>query len=132
MTRTFLLAITLASLLSGCAIFGEAVDKIAGGVEKYCEQPYTYRSDFRNTVNTALQGTGHTVHVHCAGDPDHETTSISDPLDAVIFEVIDNGGIRYDHRQAAGSIAPKYQEGASGIEKERSQETRQEKAQDKA
>lgn len=74
MNRTLWLSIVLASLLSGCALFGEAVEKIAVGVEKYCEQPYTYRSDFRNTVNAALGDTGHTVHVHCAGDPNHETT----------------------------------------------------------
>ena len=70
--KTLLLTIALASLISGCALFGEAADKVANGVEKYCEQPYLYRSDFRNTINASLTGTGHTVHVHCAGDPDNE------------------------------------------------------------
>ena len=66
------ICITLAFLLSGCALFGEAADKIADGVVKYCEQPYIYRSDFRNTINAHLTGTGHVVHVHCAGDPNND------------------------------------------------------------
>jgi len=70
--KIILLSIVLTSLLSGCALFGEAADKIADGVEKYCEQPLVYRSEFRNTINTRLVGTGHTVHVHCLGDPDNE------------------------------------------------------------
>ena len=69
--KILLLTIALISL-SGCALFGEAADKVARGVEKYCEQPYLYRSDFRNTINASLTGTGHIVHVHCAGDPDSE------------------------------------------------------------
>jgi hypothetical protein len=67
-----IITITLALLISGCALFGEAADKIADGVVKYCEQPYLYRSDFRNTINAQLTNTGHTVHVHCVGDPDNE------------------------------------------------------------
>lgn len=67
-----LIIICLTILISGCTLFGEAAEKIAGGVEKYCEQLYIYRSEFRNTVNAQLTGTGHVVHVHCAGDPDHE------------------------------------------------------------
>lgn len=70
--RTFLLTIALASLLSGCALFGIAAEKIANQVEKYCEQPYSYRSAFRNTINAQLVDTDHTVHVHCAGDPNDE------------------------------------------------------------
>ncbi len=67
--RNILTTIALALVISGCALFGEAAEKIASGVEKYCEQPYVYRSDFRNTVNAQLSGTGHEVHVHCYGDP---------------------------------------------------------------
>lgn len=70
--KTILLTIGLVLLISGCAVFGEAAEKIANGVEKYCEQPYLYRSDFRNTINAQLVDTGHTVHVHCAGDPSNE------------------------------------------------------------
>ena len=64
-----LLIITLALLGTGCAIFDEAADKIASATEKYCEQSYLYRSEFRNTINAHLSGTGHKVHVHCLGDP---------------------------------------------------------------
>lgn len=65
----FAILMTALIPLSGCAVFGQAAEKIADGVEVYCEQPYVYRSQFRNTVNAQLGGTGHTVHVHCAGDP---------------------------------------------------------------
>lgn len=70
--KTLLLVIALASLISGCALFSEAAEKIASGVVKYCEQPLVYRSEFRNTINARLVDTGHIVHVHCAGDPSNE------------------------------------------------------------
>ena len=60
---------------TGCGIFGQAAEKIADGVEVYCEQPYVYRSEFRNTINAQLVGTGHEVHVHCMGDPRPEVTA---------------------------------------------------------
>jgi hypothetical protein len=63
-------------MLTGCSIFGQAVEKIADGVEAYCAQPYVYRNEFRNTVNAHLGGTGHEVHVHCAGDPEPEVTHL--------------------------------------------------------
>lgn len=78
-----LTAITLALVIASCAVFGQVAEKIAVGVEKYCEQPYVYRSDFRNTVNAQLVGTGHVVHVHCSGDPDATPTTNIDPTDAV-------------------------------------------------
>ncbi len=65
-----LLTIVMVSLLSGCAMFEQAADKIASGVVVYCEQNYVYRSEFRHTINAHLTDTGHTVHVHCLGDPD--------------------------------------------------------------
>ncbi len=65
-----LMTIVLLSLLSGCAMFDQAADKIASGVIVYCEQNYVYRSEFRNTINAHLTDTGHRVHVHCSGDPD--------------------------------------------------------------
>lgn len=57
-------------LLTGCStLFGPVAEKIASGVEKYCEEPYSYRSVYRNTVNSNLVVSGHKVHVHCSGDP---------------------------------------------------------------
>jgi len=62
--------IVSASLAQGCAIFaGPIAEKIASGVEKYCEEPLSYRQLYRNTVNASLAHTGHLVHVHCSGDP---------------------------------------------------------------
>ncbi len=56
--------------LPGCAVLGGAVaEKVADAVEKYCEEPLSYRELYRNTVNGQLIGTGHVVHVHCSGDP---------------------------------------------------------------
>lgn len=56
--------------LPGCAVLGGAVaEKVATAVEKYCEEPLSYRELYRNTVNSQLSGTGHVVHVHCSGDP---------------------------------------------------------------
>lgn len=60
-------------LLAGCAaLLAPVAEKVADGVEKYCEEPYSYRSIYRNTVNAELSGTGHVVHVHCSGDPEPE------------------------------------------------------------
>lgn len=70
--KNIVIAITLALVLSSCALFGEAAEKIADGVETYCEQPYVYRSEFRNSVNAYLVDTGHLVHIHCLGDPENE------------------------------------------------------------
>lgn len=55
-------------VVTGCA-FLPLAEKIASGVEKYCQEPYSFRSIYRNTVNAGLVGTGHAVHVHCNGDP---------------------------------------------------------------
>jgi hypothetical protein len=64
-----LLAIVAASATS-CALFaGPIAEKIASGVEKYCEEPLAYRQLYRNTINASLAHTGHLVHVHCSGDP---------------------------------------------------------------
>lgn len=57
-------------VVTACStLFGPVAEKIASGVEKYCEEPYSYRSVYRNTVNSKLVMTGHKVHVHCSGDP---------------------------------------------------------------
>ena len=53
-----------------CAVLGQPIaEKIASAVEKYCEEPLSYREVYRNTVNAQLVDTMHEVHVHCAGDP---------------------------------------------------------------
>ena len=55
----------------GCSVIGAPIaERIANGVDKYCEEPYAYRADYRNTINAQLTDSGHEVHVHCAGDPD--------------------------------------------------------------
>ena len=64
-----IILISLACVFSGCGLLAPVVEKIASGVEKYCQEPYSYRSAYRNTVNSQLSGTGHEVHVHCSGDP---------------------------------------------------------------
>lgn len=57
-------------LLSGCGTLGaRAADKVAPVVNEYCErEPYSARLVYRNTINGELDG--HTVEVHCAGDPE--------------------------------------------------------------
>ena len=63
--------VVTASLAQGCALIaGPVTEKIASGVEKYCEEPLAYRELYRNTVNASLAHTGHLVHVHCSGDPE--------------------------------------------------------------
>lgn len=66
----FVTVIVSAAMAQGCAVLGGAVaEKVAKGVEKYCEEPLTYRVLYRNTINSHLTATGHVVHVHCSGDP---------------------------------------------------------------
>lgn len=72
--KLFVLFLTVlvvsATIAQGCAVLGGAVaEKVAKAVEKYCEEPLSYRELYRNTVNGQLIGTGHVVHVHCSGDP---------------------------------------------------------------
>ena len=66
----FVTVMVSAAIAQGCAVLGGAVaEKVATAVEKYCEEPYSYRQIYRNTVNSQLVVTGHVVHVHCSGDP---------------------------------------------------------------
>lgn len=59
-----------AALAQGCAMFADPVaEKVADAVERYCEEPLSYRQIYRNTVNANLTTSGHVVHVHCSGDP---------------------------------------------------------------
>lgn len=69
----YILSIITFTALTGCAILAQPVaEKVASAVEKYCEEPYSYRQIYRNTVNSQLIVSGHTVHVHCADDPTPE------------------------------------------------------------
>ncbi len=56
-------------MLSSCAMLDQGAEKIATAVIIYCQESYTFRSIYRNTVNSQLDATGHKVHVHCSGDP---------------------------------------------------------------
>lgn len=68
--KKLLVSLFVTILLTGCAaLIAPVTENIAKGVERYCEEPYSYRSVYRNTVNAELAGTGHQVHVHCSGDP---------------------------------------------------------------
>lgn len=55
---------------TSCALFADPIaEKVASAVEKYCDEPLSYRTVYRNTINSHLTQSGHVVHVHCAGDP---------------------------------------------------------------
>jgi hypothetical protein len=57
-------------LLSGCSLFGGVVEKVAGVVDEYCtRETYNARQLYRDQINTELLSKGHSVEVHCAGDP---------------------------------------------------------------
>lgn len=72
-TLFFVTVIVSATMAQGCAVLGGAVaEKVAKAVDKYCEEPLTYRNLYRNTVNSYLTISGHVVHVHCSGDPDSQ------------------------------------------------------------
>lgn len=76
MRKYFIVAVSFVAMFAalsqvpGCAVLGGAVaEKVAKAVDKYCEEPLTYRYVYRNTVNSYLTESGHVVHVHCSGDP---------------------------------------------------------------
>ncbi len=62
-----LATLLLALALSGCAVFAPVTEKIAVGVNKYCEQPYDARLLLRAEVNKAVAPNA--VKVTCDGDP---------------------------------------------------------------
>lgn len=66
--KTKLSLIALAFVLSGCGLLQPITDKIAPAVVVYCDAAYASRLVIRESINTALTGTGHSVHVHCQGD----------------------------------------------------------------
>ncbi len=68
--KKFIVSAVLLAAMGGCALFGAVAEKVASAVERYCEEPLSYRQTYGNTVNSYLSATGHVVHVHCAGDPD--------------------------------------------------------------
>lgn len=67
---SILLLAGLAFDLSGCSILQPITDKIAPAVVVYCNTAYVARLTIRDGINAELEGTGHTVHVHCKGDPE--------------------------------------------------------------
>jgi hypothetical protein len=61
---------SIGGMVQGCAaLVAPVAEKVAIAVERYCEEPLSYRQIYRNTVNSELTATGHVVHVHCSGDP---------------------------------------------------------------
>lgn len=62
--------LVLAILLSGCGLLQPITDKIAPAVIVYCNHSHAARLVVRDSINVALTTTGHTVHVHCKGDPE--------------------------------------------------------------
>ena len=71
MIRKYVVLLITVAVMLGCAAFlAPVAEKVASAVEKYCEEPYSYRQIYRNTVNAQLTVPGHAVHVHCAGDPE--------------------------------------------------------------
>lgn len=67
---TVIAAGSIGATVQGCAaLIAPVAEKVAVAVERYCEEPLSYRQIYRNTVNSELTATGHVVHVHCSGDP---------------------------------------------------------------
>jgi hypothetical protein len=52
--------------ISGCAAINENVVR---GVNAYCAEPFVSRQQYRDIVNAALADNGHSISVHCEGDP---------------------------------------------------------------
>ena len=68
---TQLIVIVVLFGVSGCALIGDPIaEKVAKVVIKYCEEPYGARQTYRQSINAQLDAHGHTLHAHCAGDPE--------------------------------------------------------------
>ncbi len=53
----------------GCALLGEPVaDKVAGAIDRYCDEPQNARALFREMINAELALEGHSIIVTCNGD----------------------------------------------------------------
>ena len=64
-----LVMLALAVLISACSIFGEpAAEKVADAIDKYCEEPFSQREVYRETVNRNVAAEGHAILITCAGD----------------------------------------------------------------
>lgn len=64
-----LLILAAISIVSACSLIGEPIaEKVADVVDKYCEEPASARSVYRETVNAELAGEGHAIEVTCSGD----------------------------------------------------------------
>lgn len=72
---TFLLVALASFLIGGCSLLGDPVaEKVAGVIDKYCDEPQGARDLYRATINEELSAEGHTITVVCAGDTPPETT----------------------------------------------------------
>ncbi len=70
MKKIYLFVIVTAAMLQGCGLLGQPIaEKVAKVVIKYCEEPYTARVTYRQTINAELAPYRHVLHVHCDGDP---------------------------------------------------------------
>ena len=66
---TTLTAVLLSLSLAGCALLGGPVaEKVAGVIDKYCEEPQRARELYRETINAELAAEGHSILVVCSGD----------------------------------------------------------------
>ena len=61
-------------VLGGCSILGQPIaEKVADGIERYCQEAYEQRHVYRHSINTELAAEGHSIVVTCRGDPEpHE------------------------------------------------------------
>lgn len=60
---------TLASI-GACALIGQPIaEEVAKVIDDYCQEPFSARQVYRDTVNRELAANGHSISVTCAGDP---------------------------------------------------------------
>ncbi len=70
--KTLIILIAVA-FISGCTIFSKPVTKVVvKAVDKYCQEPYSARLAYYETINTRLALHGQHIVVICAGDPEHD------------------------------------------------------------
>jgi len=69
MRKTSLLI--LAALTSGCSLLGQPIaERVADVIDTYCEEPFSARQVYAETVNAELAVDGHSIDVDCSGDPE--------------------------------------------------------------
>lgn len=86
---SFLFAMLLTFAMSGCALLGGPIaEKVADVIDDYCTEPFAARQLYRDTVNQELASEGHSIEVHCAGDPD-DVGAIGGPVSDDIVAAVD-------------------------------------------